>query len=100
MYLISKKLQKNIYMNYFRRNNYKIRTAVVHCFPKVLDAIVLENINLPEDKIWRSALWSKQSSISVISRLYILCQHCIFQPNVNFICTYDLEVFNFSEKMT
>jgi hypothetical protein len=32
---------------------YEICTAVAHCFPNILDAIVLENINLSEDKIER-----------------------------------------------
>jgi hypothetical protein len=33
----------------------------------------------------------------VISR--ICFQQCIFQPHLNFICTLDLEVFNFREKI-
>jgi hypothetical protein len=39
--------------NYLRSNNYEICTAVAHCFPNILDAIVFENINLFEDKIGR-----------------------------------------------
>jgi hypothetical protein len=30
--------------NYLRSNNYEVCTAVAHCFPNILDAIVLENI--------------------------------------------------------
>jgi hypothetical protein len=37
---------------------------------------------------------------SVIHQSLILrCQQYIFQSHVNFMCTLDLEVFNFSEKM-
>jgi hypothetical protein len=62
--------------------------------------LVLENVNLSEDKIGRPPLCSIQTDWnSVISRL-IYCQQCIFQPHLNFICTLDLEVFNFSEKIT
>jgi hypothetical protein len=61
----------------------------------------LENINLSEDKIGRLpflVLWYRLGFLS--SAGYILCQQCTFQPHVNFICTLDLEVFNFSEKIT
>jgi hypothetical protein len=32
---------------------YEIGTAVAHCFPNILDAIILENLKLSEDKIGR-----------------------------------------------
>jgi hypothetical protein len=47
----SEKIAEKKYKNYFRSNNYDVCTAVAHCFPDILDAIVLENINLSEDKI-------------------------------------------------
>jgi hypothetical protein len=40
--------------NHLRSNNYEVCThgaAVAHCFQTILNAIVLENINLSEDKI-------------------------------------------------
>jgi hypothetical protein len=66
------------------------------CFPNILDDMVLENMNLSEDKIGLPPLWSDFLS----SVAYTLYQQCIFQPNVNIICTLDLELFNFSDKMT
>jgi hypothetical protein len=50
-----KKICRKNYKNHLRSNNYEICTAVAHCFPNILDAIVLENINLFEDKIRRPA---------------------------------------------
>jgi hypothetical protein len=63
-------------------------------FPNILDVMVLENINLFSDKIGRPSLWSNETVA------YIDCQQCIFQPHVNFISTMDLEMFNFSKKIT
>jgi hypothetical protein len=40
-----KKFCRKNYKNHLRRNNYEVCTAVAHCFPNILDAIVLENIN-------------------------------------------------------
>jgi hypothetical protein len=42
--------------NHLRSNNYEVCTVVAHCFPNILDAIVIENINLFEDKIKRPPL--------------------------------------------
>jgi hypothetical protein len=59
-----------IHLN-LRSNNHEVCTAVVHCFPNILDAIVLENMNLSEDKIGRLHCGlMKQGWISVIRRLY------------------------------
>jgi hypothetical protein len=44
-----KNCRKN-YRNYLRSNNYEVCTAVAHCFPNILDVMVLENINLSSDK--------------------------------------------------
>jgi hypothetical protein len=68
-----KKICRKNYKNHLRSNNYEVCTALAHCFPNILDAIVLKNINLFEDKIWRLSLWSNETDwISVISRLYTL----------------------------
>jgi hypothetical protein len=90
------KICRKEYKNHLRSNNYEVCTAVARCFPNILDAIVLENIKLSEDKIRRPPLWSNDLS----SIAYIRCQQCIFQPHVNLICTLDLDGFSFSEKMT
>jgi hypothetical protein len=58
-----KKFAEKNYKNHFRSNNYEVCTAVAHCYPNILDAIVLENINLSEDKIGRSALWSNEKEL-------------------------------------
>jgi hypothetical protein len=41
-----KKIAENKYENNLRSNNYEICTAAAHCFQNILDAIVLENINI------------------------------------------------------
>jgi hypothetical protein len=65
IYLISqkwleKKCRKN-YQNHLKSNDYEACTAVAHCFPNILDIMVLENINLSEDKIGRPLLWSNET---------------------------------------
>jgi hypothetical protein len=45
--LKTKFAEKN-YKNHLRSNNFEVSTAVAHCFSNILDAIVLENINLSE----------------------------------------------------
>jgi hypothetical protein len=42
---------KKPYKNRLRSNNYEVCTTVVHCFPNILDVMVLGNIYLSEDKI-------------------------------------------------
>jgi hypothetical protein len=44
---LKKNCRKN-YKNHLRRNKYVVCTAVARCFPIILDAVVLENINLFE----------------------------------------------------
>jgi hypothetical protein len=56
---LEKNLQKN-YKNHLIRNNYEVCTAVARCFPNILDGMVLEYINLSEDKIGRPPLWSNE----------------------------------------
>jgi hypothetical protein len=41
-----KKLQKKTIKNHLKSNNYEVCIAVAHCFPNILDAIVLENIKV------------------------------------------------------
>jgi hypothetical protein len=84
------------YKDHLRSNNNEVCTAVAHCFLNILDDMALEIVNLSSDKIGRPSLWSN----FLLSVTYICCQWCIFQPHVNFKCTLDLEVFNFSEKIT
>jgi hypothetical protein len=40
---LKKNCRKNS-INHLRRNNYEVYTAVVRCFPNILDVMVLENI--------------------------------------------------------
>jgi hypothetical protein len=82
-----KNLQNNL-----RSNNHEVCTAVAHCFPNTFDAIVIENINLSEDKIGQSALWSNETVGFLSTVAYIRSQQCIFQSLVNFICILNLEV--------
>jgi hypothetical protein len=49
--------------NYLRRNNCEECTAVAHCFPNILDVMVLENIYLSEDKIGQPPLWSNETQL-------------------------------------
>jgi hypothetical protein len=84
------------YKNHLRSNNFEVCTAVAHCFPNILDVIVLENINWSEDEISRPPYCSNERDLVV----YVCFQQCIFQPHVNFIGTLDAEVFNFREKIT
>jgi hypothetical protein len=80
---------------------YEVCTDVARCFPNILDAMVLENINLSEDEIGRPPLWSNEIELDFCHQLLIyVVSKCIFQPQVIFICALDLKVFNFSEKMT
>jgi hypothetical protein len=76
-------------------------TALRRCFPNIFDITVLENANLSEDKIGRPPLWSNDTDLDFCHHAvaYITCQQCIYQPLINFICTLDLEVFNFREKL-
>jgi hypothetical protein len=68
IYLVSQKwleenLQKN-YKNHLKRNNYEVCTAVAPCFPNILEARVLENINLSEDKIGQQPIWSNDTDLN------------------------------------
>jgi hypothetical protein len=60
-----KKIWRKNYKNHLRSKNYEVCTAVAHCFPSILDTIVLENINLSEDKIGRPALWTTESELDL-----------------------------------
>jgi hypothetical protein len=54
--LLEKFLQEKKCKYHLRRNNYEVYTAVARCFPNIFDVMVLENINLSEDKIGRPPL--------------------------------------------
>jgi hypothetical protein len=51
------------YKNHLGSYNYEVCTAVAHCFPNILDAIVLENINLSEDKIGPPPFWFNDTDV-------------------------------------
>jgi hypothetical protein len=57
------------YKNHLRSNNYEVCTAVAHCFPNILDAIVLENINLSEDKIGWTVLQCNETELDFCHQL-------------------------------
>jgi hypothetical protein len=42
--------------NHLRSNNYEVCTAAALCFPNILDVMVLQNVNLSEDKLGRPPL--------------------------------------------
>jgi hypothetical protein len=73
--------------NNFRRNNHEVCTAVTRCFPNILDVMIVENINLPEDTIGRPPLSYCRIDLDFchLSAIYS-CQQCVFQQHVNFIC--------------
>jgi hypothetical protein len=54
--LEKKNCRKN-YQNHLRSNDYEVCTAVALCFPNILGVMVLENVNLSEDKIVRPPVW-------------------------------------------
>jgi hypothetical protein len=57
------KICKKNYKNHLRCNKYEVCKAVALRFPNILNATVLENINLSADKIGRSALWSNETEL-------------------------------------
>jgi hypothetical protein len=73
-----KKICRKNYQNHLRSNNYEVCTAVALCFPNILGIMVLENVNLSEDKIWQLPVWSidtdvdfcHQSVIYAVSSVY------------------------------
>jgi hypothetical protein len=84
-------LKKNCRQNYknpLRKNNYEVCTAVASCFPNMLNVVVLENINLSEDKIGHLPLWYNETYLLLSTFGYIGCNQCIFQPHLTFICTW------------
>jgi hypothetical protein len=48
---LKNKCRKKTHKNHLRRNNYEVCTAVVLCFPNILEVMVLENLNLSYDKL-------------------------------------------------
>jgi hypothetical protein len=53
--------------------NYEVCAAGTLCFPNILDVMVLQNVNLSEDKMGdRRCGLMIQTWISIISRLYTL----------------------------
>ena len=77
-------------------------TAVARCFPNILEDMVLENINLSKDRKERPPFCSNkadrdfcnQSPIHAVNSVYF--NHTL----ISYVHSLDLEVFNFSEKIT
>jgi hypothetical protein len=70
------------------------------CFPNISDVMVLQNVNLSEDKIRRPPLClMKQTWNSVTNRLYTLSAMYISTAR-EFHMYIVLAVLNFSEKIT
>jgi hypothetical protein len=55
-----KKMHKK-YKNNFKKNNYEVFTAIARCFSNILEDMVLEKINLFEDKIGRPPFCSNKA---------------------------------------
>jgi hypothetical protein len=51
------------YNNHLKSNNYEVCTAVALYFPNILDIMVLQNVNLSEDKIGWQALWPNDADV-------------------------------------
>jgi hypothetical protein len=58
-----KNICRKNYKNHLRSNNHEICTAVALSFQNIFDAIVLENINLSEDKKGRPPVWSNDTDV-------------------------------------
>jgi ubiquinone biosynthesis protein COQ9 len=60
-------------------------TAVARCRPNILDVMVLENVNLSSDKIWRTPLWSNETDSDFYHQTLTYAVSAVYiQPNVNF----------------
>jgi hypothetical protein len=73
-----KKNCRKKYENHHRSNNYKVCTDVARCFPNILDAMVLENINLSEDKIGRPPLWSNETELDFCHQLLMYAVSSVY----------------------
>jgi hypothetical protein len=63
---LKKNAEKTI--NHLGSNNCEVCTAVALCFPNILDVMVLENINLSQDKIGRPPFWSNETDLDFCPR--------------------------------
>jgi hypothetical protein len=90
-----KNCRKN-YKNHLRINNHEICTAVALCFPNVLDVMVLQNVNLSEDKIERPPLWSNDTDVGFCHQSVIYAVSSVYFKRT--LISY--AVFHFSEKIT
>jgi hypothetical protein len=73
-----KKICRKIYINHLRSNNYEVCTDVARCFPSILDAVVLENINLSEDEIGQPPLWSNETELDFCHQSLIYAVSCVY----------------------
>jgi hypothetical protein len=73
-------------------------TAVERCFQNILDVMVLENIMFSSDKIGRLPLWSNETDLGFCHQSAML--YTLSTAYISFHMYTDLEVFNFSERIT
>jgi hypothetical protein len=64
-----KKICKKNYQNQLRSYNYEVCTAVALCFSNIFGVMVLENIDLSEDKIGRPPVWSNDTDVDFCHQL-------------------------------
>jgi hypothetical protein len=57
------KFAENNYKNHLINNNYEVCTAVALCYPNILEDMVLQNVNLSEDKKRPLQLWSNDTDV-------------------------------------
>jgi hypothetical protein len=72
------KIEKQNYKNNFRNNNDEVCTAVARCFPNILDAMVLENLNLSSDKIGRPPFWSNEADLDFCHQSPTYAVSCVY----------------------
>jgi hypothetical protein len=75
---MTKKKCRQIYKNHPKSNNYKVCTAVAHCSPNILDAIVLENMNFSKNRIGPPALWSTETELDFCHESLIYASICVY----------------------
>jgi hypothetical protein len=87
-----KKIEKENYKNNFNSNKYEVYTAVARCFSNILDAMVLENLNLSSDKIGRPPFWYNEADLDFCRQSPTCAVSCVYFNHI--ICTLDIDVFN------
>ena len=57
-------------------------TAVARCFPNILDAMVLENLNLSSDKIGRPTFWSNEAGLDLYNQSRTCAVSCVYVNHI------------------